>query len=73
MQRDDLGRISAILKDANAGIAQVLNPAQQAELQKMEQERERMFLRHPHGPAHGPDDFHRPDADDHPPGPPPTS
>jgi Spy/CpxP family protein refolding chaperone len=71
IQRDDLGHISSIMKEANAGIAPLLNPAQQAELQKMEQERERMFLHHQHGPGHGPDDFHHPGPDDHPPGSPP--
>jgi len=66
-QREDLGHISSILKEANAGISPLLNPAQQAELQKMEQERERMFQHHQHGPGHGPDDFHHPGPDDHPP------
>ena len=66
IQRDDLGHISSIMKEANAGIAPLLNPDQQAELQKMEQERERMFLHHQHG--HGPDDFHHSGPDDRPPG-----
>jgi Spy/CpxP family protein refolding chaperone len=67
VQHDDLGHISSIIKEANSGISPILNPAQQAELQKMEQERERMFPRHMHGSGHGPDDFHHPGPDDHPP------
>jgi Spy/CpxP family protein refolding chaperone len=67
---EDVEAISKIMADANAKIAQVLNPDQQAQLKQMESERERMFHHHGHGA--GPDgDFHRPGPDDHPPGPPP--
>lgn len=70
--RDDIARISAIMKEANASIAEVLDPGQKAELDKMEQERERMFAHHLHGPGHdfhGPGDFHGPHGDHAPDGP----
>jgi Spy/CpxP family protein refolding chaperone len=71
--RDDVARISKIMEDANAQIAGVLQPDQQAELKKMEQEREQMFLHHMHGHGHpGGHDFHGPGQDDHPPEPPPN-
>ena len=41
--REDVGRISGIMQAANASIKPILNPDQQAELEKMESERERMF------------------------------
>jgi len=67
---EDVDAISKIMADANAKIAQVLNPDQQAQLKQMESERERMFHHHGHGP--GPDgDFHHPGPGDHPPEPPP--
>jgi Spy/CpxP family protein refolding chaperone len=67
----DVGTISKIMADANAQIAQVLTPEQQAALKQLEAEREKMFFHHMHG--HGPgDDFHHHGPDDHPPGPPPA-
>ncbi len=67
---EEVGAISKIMADANAKIAQVLTPDQQAALKQMEIDRERMFLHHMHG--HGPDDdFRHHDPGDHPPGPPP--
>lgn len=72
--RADVRQISTFLGDANAKIAAVLNPDQQAELKKMEQEREQMFFRHMHGRGHpGAHDFHGqgPGDHDHPPEPPP--
>jgi Spy/CpxP family protein refolding chaperone len=67
VHHDDIGHISSIMKTANANIAQVLNSDQRAELQKMEQDRERMFFRHMHGPGHGPADFHHPAGEEGPP------
>ena len=61
--RDDVSRISGIIEAANSKISPLLNPDQQAELKKMEDERKRMFSGHGHGPGmhHG----------DHPDPPPP--
>jgi Spy/CpxP family protein refolding chaperone len=70
VHRDDIARISAIMKEANASIAEVLDPGQKAELEKMEQDRERMFAHHLHGQGHGPGEFHGPHGD-HPHGGPP--
>ena len=69
---ENVGAISKIMEAANAKIAQVLTPGQQAALKQMESERERMFMHHMHG--RGPDDdFHHHGPGDHPPGPPPNS
>jgi len=66
VHRDDVTRISAIMQAANGKISVLLNPDQQAELKKMEADRERMFSGHLHGGG-----MHRPDDSDHPGGPPP--
>jgi Spy/CpxP family protein refolding chaperone len=67
--RPAVGQISKIMQDANASIAQVLTPDQQAELQKMEQEHQ-TFSHHMHGRdhGHGPGDFHGAGPGGHPPG-----
>jgi Spy/CpxP family protein refolding chaperone len=54
LHRDELERGSQIFKETNAQISALLTPAQQAELQKMESEREKLFNGHmrPWGPPH---------------------
>ncbi len=64
--RDDIARISSIMAAANSNIEKYLQPDQQAELKRMEDERRRMFEGHMRGPG----DFHHPD-EDRGPGPPP--
>ena len=66
--RVDVARISGIMQAANASIKPLLNPDQQAELARMESERERMFDGRMHGPGHPHGPFGGPDAGDHPPG-----
>jgi Spy/CpxP family protein refolding chaperone len=72
--RPAVGQISKIMQDANASIAEVLTPDQQAELQKMEQDRQ-MFSHHMHGHehGHGSGDFHGAGPNEHPPGAPPAT
>ncbi|MCE0483082.1 MAG: hypothetical protein LV479_02455 [Methylacidiphilales bacterium] len=68
VHREEVGRISQILEKANAQIATILTPEQQARLQKlqkeMEKDRDRMFpgrMRSWGPPPHGgPDDMMRP-------------
>jgi Spy/CpxP family protein refolding chaperone len=77
LHRDEMERGSQIFKAAHDQIAALLTPEQQAELKKMESDRERKFLDHMHSGPSGPHD----DADMHhhdglddgkmPPGPPP--
>jgi len=60
VHRDELGRTSQILEDANRQIAAILTPEQQVELKKMETEREKQFSGHMRswaprgGPGEGP-------------------
>jgi hypothetical protein len=74
--REDVGHIFEIMQKANASIKPLLNPDQQAELARMETERERVFDGHMpdghlHGPGHRHGSFGEPDANDRPPGSPP--
>jgi Spy/CpxP family protein refolding chaperone len=81
LHRDEVDRGSQIIKAANDQIAQVLTPDQKVELQKMESEREKMFMGHMHpwgpphdgpdGPPGGPDPMRHHWDDDAPPPPPP--
>ena len=67
VHHEDVTRISGILRAASGKISALLNPDQQAELTKMEADRERLFLGRmrgsvphdmgpggPEGPGHGP-------------------
>jgi hypothetical protein len=76
--REDVGHIFEIMQKANASIKPLLNSDQQAELAKMETERERVFDGHmPDGHMRGPGHWHGPfggpDSNDHAPGGPPPS
>jgi hypothetical protein len=51
VHHEDVGRVSGILQAATTKISALLNPDQQAELGKMERERERMFQGRMHGPG----------------------
>ncbi len=55
LHRDEVGRISHIMEGANDQIAPLLTADQQAELKKMESERQRDFSGHMHnwGEGHG--------------------
>jgi Spy/CpxP family protein refolding chaperone len=48
LQRDEVEHGSQIIKAANDQISAVLTPDQKAELEKMESEREKLFLSHMH-------------------------
>jgi Spy/CpxP family protein refolding chaperone len=56
LHRTEVEQGSQIFKSANSQISALLTPAQQVELQKMETEREKMFMghmRHHEGPGDG--------------------
>jgi Spy/CpxP family protein refolding chaperone len=74
VHHQEVGTISKIMADADARIAQVLTPEQQAALKQLEAEREKMFFHHMrgHGPGFDGDFHHHPGPDDRPPGPPPN-
>ena len=71
VHHDEVERGSQIFKAAHDQISALLTSEQKAELQKMENEREKKFLDHMHqhegaeGPPHdGPGDMHHPDEPD---------
>lgn len=73
VHRNDVRQILTFLGNANTKIAAVLDPGQQAELKKMEQEREQTFMRRMHGRGRpGPRGFRGHGPDEFPPEPPPT-
>jgi Spy/CpxP family protein refolding chaperone len=70
LHRDEVGRGSQIIKGANDQISALLTPQQQVELQKMEAERQKLFMGHLHpwttmgqgaGGSHNPDGMHHHD------------
>jgi protein CpxP len=78
LHREEVGRGSQIFKSAHDQISALLTPAQQVELQKMENERKKMFSSHMHPgepPHEGAGDSHAPGGPgdvDGTPGPPPN-
>jgi Spy/CpxP family protein refolding chaperone len=78
VHHEDVDRVSQIIKASNDQISALLKPEQQAKLQKMESEREKMFSGHLHSwgpPRDGPDGMHHHGGPDDeggmPPAPPP--
>ena len=68
---EDVAKIGSIMQEADAKIAEQLQPDQREALKQLQKDRERMFFRHMHS-GRGPGEHH-PDDDDHPPGPPAVS